>query len=151
MTAPPRCRCCGRPRTRRGDGRGWNGCRDWCSACAERWRAAGRPAEGPPAAPGRTERAARISASLREWHAAHGQSQAALGALAAGRVTGWRTGPLIAAQKAADRLQDYAWLISFGEPREQAAARAGVTVRHARYVYEPLIAAMETSPAASAA
>ena len=145
MTAAPFCRCCGRERKRRADGRGWAGYHGYCPACAERWRVAGRPPGGPPAAPGHAGRAVRISAGLRRHHAAHGQSEAALAALAAGRVVGWRNGPAASARKAEWRRQDYAWLRSFGEPREQAAARAGVSVRHARYVYEPGIAAMETA------
>lgn len=44
-----------------------------------------------------------------------------------------------------DRLTDYAWLISFGETREQAAARTGVSVRTARRVYEPMLAAAEAA------
>jgi hypothetical protein len=86
-----------------------------------------------------SEKAARISAGMRAWHAARDLSPAAREALDAGRPLG----PLAASQRAADRLQDYAWLLSFGEPPESAAARAGVSVQHARQVYEPLIAAME--------
>ena len=43
----------------------------------------------------------------------------------------------------AGRIQDYAWLVSFGETRDQAAARVGVTVRRARRVYERLLAEAE--------
>jgi hypothetical protein len=48
-------------------------------------------------------------------------------------------------------VQDYAWLTGFGESREQAAARVGVTERHARYVYEPMLAAMEAAARGDAA
>lgn len=129
MPAMEMCRCCGRPRTRRGDGRGWNGAHGWCSACTERWRVAGKPPEGPPAPPSATERAARISAGLRRWHATHSQSQAARAALAATNPWRWE-----------GMFTDYAWLRSFGELIEDAARRAGVSVRTARWVYEPMLA-----------
>lgn len=136
-TTPPRCRNprCGKLRTRRKDNRGWNGCHDWCSACTERWRVAGRPPEGPSVAPSGAERAARISAGLRRHHAAHGQSGAALAALAAHR------------EEAASRRTDYVWLRSFGESREDAASRAGVSMWTARWEYDRQIAAMEASSA----
>lgn len=140
MTAPS-CSCCGRPRTRRADNRGWTGYHGYCPACAERWRVAGRPAEGPPAASSGTERAARISAGLRRWHATHEQSQAARGALVPGAGGG------VLAQRKANRVQDYAWLTSFGESREQAAARVGVSVWTARD-YERELAGMAAREAA---
>lgn len=136
MTAP-RCSCCGRPRTRRADNRGWTGYHGYCSACAERWRLAGKPAEGPPAASSGSDRGARISASLRAYHAAHRPSQAVLDHLAARRAAGVATN----AARKANRVQDYAWLTSFGESRELAAARVGISVWTARD-YGYLLAAM---------
>ena len=140
---PPACTCCGKPRTRRGDGRGWNGCHDWCSACTERWRLAGKPADGPPTASCGSEKAARISAGLRAHHAACGQSQAALDALAAANsrrgMRHWHaTSPASGTRRKADRLRDYAWLVGFGETRENAARRVGVSLFMA-LKYEQLI------------
>lgn len=128
---PPVCSHCGKPRTRRTDNRGWTGYRGWCSACAERWRAAGKPAEGP-ARTSSEERARRISAGLRRWHASHQQSDAARLASARGKV---------------DRLQDYAWLVGFGETREAAARRAGVSMWTARWVYDRVLAGVEEGAA----
>lgn len=49
------------------------------------------------------------------------------------------------------RLTDYAWLRSFGESREQAAARVGVSQRWARRVYDRMLADQEAREASSAA
>jgi hypothetical protein len=45
-------------------------------------------------------------------------------------------------QQQQDRLTDYAWLLSFGESREQAARRTGVSARTAQLVYEPMLAVL---------
>lgn len=139
------CACCRKPRKRRADNRGWTGYRNYCPACAERGRLAGWPPDGPPAASSGTGKAARISAGLRAYHATHGQSEAARAALLAAAPVAPAAWRRVLAQGKTNRVQDYAWLVSFGEPREAAAARVGVTGRHARYVYEPLLAAREAA------
>lgn len=118
--SPPRCTCCGNPRKRRTDGKGWQGTHGYCGTCTSRWHHQGRP-EGGPAYLSAAERAARISAGMYRHHA---------------------VSPTSGRQKAAGRLQDYTWLRSFGESREAAAARVGVGEQHARQAYEPRIAAM---------
>lgn len=113
MTAAPLCKCCGKPRTRRSDNRGWTGYRGWCSACAERWRLAGKPPGGPPPRGTEKDRINRIRVTTR--------------------------------RQRLDRLTEYAFLVSFGEPPEQAAARAGVSARTARRVYDRMLAQQETA------
>lgn len=76
---------------------GQHGAFEWCSACYQRWKKAGRPSDGPPKALPRQEAAARARAAY----------QAA----------------------AQGRREDYQELRSWGETREQAAARLGVTER----------------------
>jgi hypothetical protein len=137
-TAVPRpsiCAHCGAPRKRRPGG-GWRGAHNWCATCTKLWYRHGKP-EGGPARISGEERARRISAGLRRWHATHQQSPAARAALAAENT-----------RRRNDRLTDYAWLRSFGEDWRSAAHRAGVSEGTARWVYEPLIAAMEDEPAA---
>ncbi|SET51438.1 hypothetical protein [Nonomuraea wenchangensis] len=73
--------------------------RGWCSACYQRWKRAGRPAEGPPPPMSREDARQLAIASVRA--------------------------------NAAARREDYRELRSWGEPRDQAAARIGVTWRTA--------------------
>jgi hypothetical protein len=113
------CTCCGEPRKRRSHGRGWQGDHGRCGTCTSRWHAQGRPEGGPVYLSGEQKRE-RISAGMRRHHTAS---------------------PASGHQKAAGRLQDYAWLVSFGEPRKAAAARVGVSVKTAR-TYDRALAAM---------
>lgn len=45
---PPRCRNCRAVRRKRASGEGFEGACDYCRACYDRWRKAGRPVTGPP-------------------------------------------------------------------------------------------------------